>query len=84
MNVAAASRHYLDGQREAGAGEVDLSQHPDRRPGSEPVLQRLRLLDATGRTSGELRCGEPFAIELLVRTDRPVIHLHFQIGVEDA
>ena len=76
--------HYLDGQREAGAGEVDLSQHANRRPGCQPILQRLRLIDANGQTSGGLRCGDPCAIELLVRSDRPVNNLHFRIGVEDA
>ena len=51
-------------QERAGHADIDLRQHANRRPGSQPVLQRLRLLDATQRLANQLTLGEPLQFEL--------------------
>jgi lipopolysaccharide transport system ATP-binding protein len=63
--------------------EIDLADHPHRRPGCTPLLGTLRLLDRSGKGTTQFFSGEPVAIELAVRPGCPVAEPHFAVGFED-
>jgi lipopolysaccharide transport system ATP-binding protein len=63
--------------------EVDLAEHPNRRTGSQPILGRLRLLDADGQPAHQFLCGSPMLIELEVNPNHRISRPHFAVGFED-
>ncbi len=83
-DCAAGINHYLSRCGEPSGGDIDLSQHPQRRPGGQAALRRLCLRNAGGKLTDQFACGEPIAVELLVDPTDETAHLHFGVIVEDA
>src|SRR5262245_10699353 len=64
-------------------GEIDLSCHPSRRPGSLPLIKAMRLLDESGAATGRFRAGEKMMVEFTFDPVVPLKDPQFGIGVED-
>jgi lipopolysaccharide transport system ATP-binding protein len=64
-------------------GDLDLSEHPNRRPGSPPILGRIRVLNSRGEPTDRLLCGEAVSIELELDARCRVPAPQFAIGVDD-
>ncbi len=67
-NPAEVIRHYLRRHSGLKMTSVDLRNHPSRRPGSRPVFQQIRLLDAEGMEAKTFPVGDTLAIELTLDT----------------
>ena len=67
----------------SNASEVDLTNHPNRRVGSTPLLGKIRLLSDSGHPTEEFRCGEPMLIELEVDPRWKTLSPHFAVGFDD-
>jgi lipopolysaccharide transport system ATP-binding protein len=74
---------YLNGCGASAGAAVDLTDHPQRRPGSQPILRQLRLLNAAGQPADSFLCGEPLTLELEAETPAGLSHLDFAVVVED-
>jgi lipopolysaccharide transport system ATP-binding protein len=74
---------YVNSGRESTGGEVDLSEHPNRRNGCKPILGRLQLLDGDGRPTDQVPCGEPVSIALCVDPRCPIAAPEFGVGIDD-
>jgi lipopolysaccharide transport system ATP-binding protein len=79
-----AVRRYLSAFARSEGASVALTEHPNRRPGSTPILGHVRLLDEHGAEATQFVCGGPLTIELSVKSVCPVAEPHFAVGVEDA
>jgi lipopolysaccharide transport system ATP-binding protein len=77
-------RRYLSHLGATKGAEIDLSEHPNRRPGLTPILGKMRLLDGRGKATTQFLCGEPMAIELSVNPQCSISEPHFAIGFEDS
>jgi lipopolysaccharide transport system ATP-binding protein len=64
--------------------EVDLTSHPNRRPGCPAILGQVRLLDDTGQPVTQVLCGAALEVELATAPGCPVEEPHFAIGFDDA
>jgi lipopolysaccharide transport system ATP-binding protein len=75
---------YTTGGSILRGSEVDLTDHPRRRPGSQPILAKARLLNSAGQATDQFLCGEALFVELTVdprcRFSRP----HFAVGFDDS
>jgi lipopolysaccharide transport system ATP-binding protein len=76
-------RLYVNQCSSAEASEVDLADHPNRRPGCTPILGKVRLLDGAGKPVTQVTCGAPVAIEVAVKPGCPVAEPHLAVGFED-
>jgi lipopolysaccharide transport system ATP-binding protein len=77
--------HYMKNCGVAGGdADVDLSAHPNRRPGARPIYRRLRMLGASGSPVAHVSCGEPVGFELEVDPAGGMAQLHFGLIFEDA
>jgi lipopolysaccharide transport system ATP-binding protein len=83
-DCASGINNYLSRCGEPSGGAVDLSRHPQRRPGARATLRRLCLRNGAGQLTDQFSCGEPIAFELLVDPTDETAHLHFGVIVEDA
>jgi lipopolysaccharide transport system ATP-binding protein len=76
-------RRYTSSCTASTGGAIDLSEHPNRRPGCPTVLGGLRLLNGAGETTDQLLCGEAVTVELTVDPACDLDHLHFAVGFDD-
>lgn len=83
LPVSEAINHYMASVSQKAAGDVDLSEHPSRRRGARPILQRVRLLDRNGDTTHYFKSGDPMFIELTVSPDETLESPRFGIGVDN-
>jgi len=67
-NPAQVIRHYLRRHSEFKMTSVDLRNHPSRRPGSKPIFQQIRFLDAEGIETRTFPVGDALAMELTLDT----------------
>ncbi len=67
----------------SSASETDLTNHPNRRVGSTPLLSKIRLLSGSGEPTQEFGCGEPMLIELDVDPSCKTLAPHFAVGFDD-
>jgi lipopolysaccharide transport system ATP-binding protein len=74
--------YHQDGPELCG-GEIDLSHHSSRRPGSLPLIKAMRLLDRSGAAKGRFMAGEKMMIEFTFDPVIPLVDPQFGIGVED-
>ena len=74
--------YHQDGP-EVCEGEIDLSSHPSRRPGSLPLISAVRLLDRSGAAKGRFMAGEKMMIEFTFHPVIPLMNPQFAVGVED-
>jgi lipopolysaccharide transport system ATP-binding protein len=75
---------YLSDAVLTGDGEVDLRDHPMRRGNALPLLESIRLLDASNMPATSFAAGEKIHFEF---TFNPVVNLEkpeFGIGVDDS
>jgi lipopolysaccharide transport system ATP-binding protein len=72
--------NQCDASKEA---EVDLRNHLNRRPGSTPVLGRVRLMDWEGNPTTQIPCGAPMTVEVATDPRCPFAEPHFAIGIDD-
>jgi lipopolysaccharide transport system ATP-binding protein len=77
-------RTYLDTVMTQDLGaEADLSEHPRRRPGSEPVLRQVRL-SADGGPASIVQMGGRLAVEIDYARDQEIHGLRVGLAVESA
>jgi len=74
---------YTNSGNTSSGSEVDLAEHPRRRPGCKPILGKIRLLNSVGDSTDQFMCGEPITIELSVDPRCPVSQPHFAVGFDD-
>jgi hypothetical protein len=65
------------------SSQVDLANHPNRRPGCLPILGRVSLQNSAGEATDQVLSGEPVTLEIQVDPRSPVTEPHFAIGFED-
>jgi lipopolysaccharide transport system ATP-binding protein len=82
-DCAAGIEYYMNCCETPAGGDIDLTNHVQRRPGSTPLLKRLRLLNNAGQTTDQFLCCEPMTLELSVDTPETIIQPQFGILVED-
>ena len=76
---------YLSDNAEV-TGEVDATEHPNRVSGARPVIQRFLILNAEGKTAGQIGLGEEVSFLLYLKTADPItglmvgIHIYNWIG----
>jgi lipopolysaccharide transport system ATP-binding protein len=63
--------------------EARLESHRNRRPGCQPILSKIRLLDAHGVPTNQFLCGQPLTVELSVDPACTLSELHFAVGFDD-
>jgi lipopolysaccharide transport system ATP-binding protein len=63
--------------------DVDLTNHPNRRPGCPPILGGVVLRNSAGEATDQIVCGEAVTLEVQVHPRCPVSQPHFAIGFED-
>jgi lipopolysaccharide transport system ATP-binding protein len=80
----AGIRLYLSDFLRSEGAAVDLAAHPNRRPGCQAVLGRIRLLNEAGAETTSFTSGGPVIVELRARPGCPVSEPHFAIGFEDS
>lgn len=64
-------------------GETNLRAHKRRRPGSVPILQRLRIF-AEDYEATNIPMGSNLRIEVSFQNDKPIRNIRFGIAIEDA
>jgi lipopolysaccharide transport system ATP-binding protein len=74
---------YLEGACPYTEADIDLSTHAGRRPGSVPILSRIRLVDQFGRPSSQYRCGDRMTMELTLEPYPGYAAVHCWIQVCD-
>jgi len=79
----AGVRRYSSSCTVATGGAVNLSVHPNRRPGCPTILGGLRLLNSAGEPADQFLCGEAVTVELTVDPTCDIDHLHFAVGFDD-
>mgnify|MGYP001454494134 CR=1 FL=1 len=84
LPVSEAISQYMVSVTRDVAGDVDLRQHPNRRRGASPILQRVRLLDRNGAATHHFNSGDLMTIELTVSPDDVWETPHFGIGVDNS
>jgi lipopolysaccharide transport system ATP-binding protein len=55
----------------SGTGQQCLLRHPGRLPTSKPTMQRVTLLDESGRTSGSIRMGTTLSVSVAFTNGEP-------------
>jgi lipopolysaccharide transport system ATP-binding protein len=83
-DCATGIEQYMNSCGAAGGSEVDLTDHPNRRPGSRPIYHKIRMLNAAGNPTAQVACGEPATFELEVDSKGGMGQLHFGVIVEDS
>jgi len=74
---------YVSQEDASEEAEVDLAEHPNRRPGCTPVLGKIRLLDQAGNPTTQIPCGAPVMFELEAVPRCPFSEPHFAVGIDD-
>ncbi|HEY7314589.1 MAG TPA: ABC transporter ATP-binding protein [Gemmataceae bacterium] len=74
---------YMSQQDAPEQAEVDLADHPNRRPSCTPVLGRIRLLDGERNPTTQIPCGAPMMVELAALPHCPFTEPHFAVGIDD-
>jgi lipopolysaccharide transport system ATP-binding protein len=74
---------YTKNNEVTAGSEIDLSSHPNRRPGCPPILGKVRLLNSAGKPTDQLLCGEAITIEIQVDPRCTFAEPHFAIGFDD-
>jgi lipopolysaccharide transport system ATP-binding protein len=77
-------RVYMDQCNAVEEAEVDLTNHPNRRPGCTPILGRVRLLDEHGKPTAQVLCGAPVRFEVSVVEGCPFPEPHVAVGIDDS
>lgn len=77
-------KEYLSQCNGAYEGEVDLAQHPNRRPSCTPLLGRVQMCDANTKGVTQVMCGAPLTIEIDFLANCPVAEPHVAIGFDDS
>jgi lipopolysaccharide transport system ATP-binding protein len=77
-------RLYMRDANQGTGGDVELTDHPNRRNGCRPVLAGVRLLNRDGCISDQVLCGEPISLEVRVNPACGVSDPHVAIGFEDS
>ena len=80
--TAAVLTAYLSGQQADARAEYDLSGIA-RSGGRRPVMRTVRLLDAVGRPTRHVVCGEPLTIEFDLRLEHAADTPQLGAGVDD-
>jgi lipopolysaccharide transport system ATP-binding protein len=75
---------YTGNNTSQAGSDVDLSGHPNRRPGCKPLLTRVRLLDGAGRPASEFLCGGPLAVEIWLDPAHHLSRPQIAVGVDDS
>jgi lipopolysaccharide transport system ATP-binding protein len=70
-------------QAQSEIEETDLQVHKGRRPGSDIVLQRLRLFGNDYETTN-IPMGCKLRLEVVFQSDLPIHNVRFGIAIEDA
>ena len=74
---------YNHSTSQPSGADVDLSDHPHRRQGSQPILGGVRLLNALGQPTDQLLCGEQVTIEVDIAAECPPGDYHVAVGFDD-
>jgi lipopolysaccharide transport system ATP-binding protein len=74
---------YNNSCSDSSGAEIDLTNHPRRRPGSQRILGSVRLLNSSGTATDQVLCGEAVTIELRTHPDCPISQPHFAVGFDD-
>ncbi len=82
--VAQAVEYYMSSSNTLMTGEGDLSNHPNRTPGSQRIFRGFRLLNGSRKATDQFICGSPLTVELTIEVEEPRTDLHVGIVVEDA
>lgn len=76
-------REYIKIGVDAVHGELDLRSHPNRRPGSVPLLKKVTLYDHFGAATTTMTAGQSMRIEFQVEPHACLSQPQFGIGVDD-
>jgi lipopolysaccharide transport system ATP-binding protein len=74
---------YTSACNTLSGSEVDLADHPRRRPGCKPLLARLRLLNGSGQPTDQFLCGEPVTVEVSLNPAHPLTQPQVAVGFDD-
>jgi lipopolysaccharide transport system ATP-binding protein len=74
---------YNHSSSQPSGADVDLTNHPHRRPGSPAILGRVRLLNALGQPTDQLLCGERVTVEVELAEGCLPDDYHVAIGFDD-
>ncbi|HEY9404333.1 MAG TPA: ABC transporter ATP-binding protein [Pyrinomonadaceae bacterium] len=75
--------HYLKDASQEEHGDFDLTNHPARLPGCEPVIRRLTLSADGGPSSTRFHPGQEMAVELLLEPAAIIREPRVAISIED-
>jgi lipopolysaccharide transport system ATP-binding protein len=65
-SCAEGVRRYTSQSAVRSGGDIDLTEHPNRRSGYSSFFKRARLLNKAGEVTTEFLCGEALTIEFIV------------------
>jgi lipopolysaccharide transport system ATP-binding protein len=79
--VAKFVRSMTQQQLDLGSAEISLQDHTQRNRGSENILKRLRILDASGTPSCAIPLGSPCCIEIAFQSSTFKQGLAFSVTI---
>ncbi len=82
-NCEEAVARYSQSCASPAGGEVDLSEHANRRPGAKPILRSLRMLNNKKVVTDHLRSGKPVIFEIDVDAAEATFELQVALIIED-
>ncbi len=82
-NCVEGVQRYNHAGSQASGADIDLTDHPHRRPDAQAILGRVRVLNAMGQTTEQLLCGEQVTIEVEIAPEAPPGDYHVAIGFDD-
>ncbi|MCI0682548.1 MAG: ABC transporter ATP-binding protein [Gemmataceae bacterium] len=77
-------KEYLSQCNAVHEGDVNLAEHPNRRPSCTPLLGRVQLLNSDGQPVTQVMCGDPITIDIEYLPNRTIADSHVAIGFDDA
>jgi lipopolysaccharide transport system ATP-binding protein len=83
-NTEEGVQRYLARPAESSGGEVDLAEHPNRRPGSATVFRQLRLVGTSGLPRDQFLVGDAIALEIDIYPPSALRASDVLIQVEDS
>jgi lipopolysaccharide transport system ATP-binding protein len=75
--------HYMKIYDATRGAEIDLTDHPNRRPGSRPFFKKVRLRNGAGRLTDEFLCGEPMTIEFVIDPTVRIPNFDIELRIDD-
>lgn len=75
---------YLSDAIQSNSGEVDLRTHPMRKANCLPLLQSIRMLDASNIPKASFVAGEKVQFEFTFEPVTPLENPEFGVGVDDS